>query len=187
MCCDCTALIWNIHLTCVVLCCHLPCVNSMAFIIEDRGWGWSEGPRALPCVVAPSDTVSLSGDYILTENKQRQRKHLQWGYRSQLSDSAANKIWPAKRQSNENHYWGARMPHYVKWILNPVTVYSKNSQTSCKQRHPSLGENFGISQLHHFSLFSCPTAQYASPPGPGRFPIWEISRVSQGHNKLHLS
>lgn len=37
--CDCTALIWNIHLTCEMLCCHLPCVNSMASIIEGLGRG----------------------------------------------------------------------------------------------------------------------------------------------------
>lgn len=147
MCCDCTALIWNIHLTCVVLCCHLPCVNSMAFIIEDRGWGWSEGPRALPCVAAPSDTVSLSGDYILTENKQRQRKHLQRGYRSQLSDNAANKIWPAKKKIIAevsgwcimlNEYWPLwlsipRIPRpAVNNVIRPLekTLVYPNSTTS---------------------------------------------------------
>lgn len=65
--CDCTALIWNIHLTCEVLCCHLPCVNSMASIIEGPGRGRFEAPDALPCVVAPSDMVSLSRDYVLGE------------------------------------------------------------------------------------------------------------------------
>lgn len=48
VCCDCTALIWNIHLTCEVLCCHLPCVNSMASIIEGLGRGRFEAPMLCP-------------------------------------------------------------------------------------------------------------------------------------------
>lgn len=59
--CDCTALIWNIHLTCEVLCCHLPRVNSMASIIEGPGRGRLEAPVLCP-VWWPKATWSVSAE-----------------------------------------------------------------------------------------------------------------------------
>lgn len=64
--CDCTALIWNIHLTCEVLCCHLPCVNSTASIIEGLGRGWFEAPVLCP-VWWPRATWSVWAEMISLE------------------------------------------------------------------------------------------------------------------------
>lgn len=148
MCCDCTALIWNIHLTCEVLCCHLPCVNSMASIIEGLGRGRSMAPALCP-VWWPKATWSVWAE-ITSWQKWAGPERLPINCTSPLSDS----YLPTEEKNTDlskTFKWKSLVSctalHDFKRILTPLTAYFKYSQCGCKQCHLSLRENFGLSQL----------------------------------------
>lgn len=138
--CDCTALIWNIHLICEVLCCHLPCANSMASIIEDLGWGRLRPQCSAPCSDPKQHGQSERAEALFSvmhhftrwDMKSRPVKNMDIFFISELQSRCItlNEYWPHKLSTPSRR---------IPWLAvnNPISplektvVYPNSPSCSC--------------------------------------------------------